>query len=177
MNTNEIQIIRGAQMKTAYRIAKDIGVSYTSVKRKMTSDFLSDYKRHIIKHDDGVTELDETAEQALIEMFKGRAKSPDEEQENSAEVPQTGDSNADSLLEVIKMLNEQLREKDAQIQALIETVKLQAESINTGNKNELAETIIEGKTLIDSGSGESSAETQGNKGGMWQRIKSKWQWK
>ena len=55
----------------------------------------------------------------------------------------------DTLKLQLEVKDNQLAEKDKQIGELTATVKAQAESINADRHNQLAETLIDGKQLIE----------------------------
>jgi len=91
--------------------------------------------------ENGVTYISEQG-QSIIKM--DFLKDSDTSTETHTERIQ--DTRTDTL---ILMLQKELEVKNKQIEELTATIRIQAESINAANKNELAETIIDGGKLIE----------------------------
>jgi len=93
--------------------------------------------------------IDDKQEALILQAFGRKSQSENAKQKQSES--QTTLHFALRMLEdEIVFLKDQIKEKDNQISELTTTIRIQAESINSDRKNELAETIIEGqRKLID----------------------------
>jgi predicted DNA-binding protein YlxM (UPF0122 family) len=133
-------------MKTVAEIAAEIGVSKQAIFYRIRKPPLSNALRSLTTktsncltiNNDGVTLIKQAFE---LEIVKENVKRTPKESSNK---------NGSFDGELIEILREQLRAKDKQIEELTAVVKNLSESINAANKNELAETIIDGnKKLIE----------------------------
>ena len=140
-------------MKTVAEIAAEIGVSKQAIFYRIRKPPLSNALRSLTTktfnvltiEDDGVTLIKQAFE---MEIVKENVKRTSKESSNK------NASFDGELIEILKenitILHRELEIKNKQIEDLTATVKIQAESINAANKNELAETIIDGnKKLIE----------------------------
>ena len=130
-------------MKTIKEIATEIGVSKQAVFYRINRPPLSNALRSLttktsnglMVDDDGITLIKQAFE---IETVK----------ESSNESSNENSSFDGEIIQILKeniiVLQEQLKIKDNQIGELTTTIKNLSESINAANKNELAETIIDG---------------------------------
>ena len=116
-------------MKSVKDLTVSLQLSKVTIYKALKRD---DLQEHIIKKDN-ITYIDEKGEQILIEMFsKATSKM------NSKLNEQANNNNI-----TIQALINQLEVKDKQIADLTETIKHLSQSINAGQQNQLAETIIE----------------------------------
>lgn len=139
-------------MKTTKQIADDIGVSKQRIYRYI--------KKHHIKEsqqENGVMYYDDVAENLIKQAFSEM----DEHQGSTSEAHQEHIN--DTLIDILR---EELERKDKQISELQKIIVKQQNTIDELNgtirgalenttKNQLAETIVEGKLLLD-GDGSSS---------------------
>lgn len=125
--------------KTIKQIADELGVSKTAVRKKITpqiaNQFIETIGNTVYISKDGET------------LIKSAFKNPIEKQVSSNQT-QTVSTLVFMLQTELETLHQQLKAKDIQIEKLTSTIKLQAESINTDRKNELAGTIIDGQQKI-----------------------------
>ena len=117
--------------KTIKQLADELGVSKTAIRNYMDDDFRAKYTTKDRK--------------GVITIFPDGCKVLSENIGNQNE--NTAKQFAETELitiprSVLTMLEEQLREKDAQIRDLTETVKTQAHSINADRHKELAGTCL-----------------------------------
>ena len=143
--------MRGEIVKTVAEIAAEIGVSKQAVYKKIKckplsvslQQFMSTKNNKLTVNDDGIT---------LIKQEFNK-KTVNQSVNQSSTKSSTVDTLVDGeLIEILKenmaVLQEQLRIKDNQIGELTVTIKNLSESINAANKNELAETIIDGNQKL-----------------------------
>jgi predicted transcriptional regulator len=149
------------QGKTISQIANEIGVSKTAVRKHMTDGFRKQFAQTVC----GTIFIDEQGATLIKSMFtKNEAETY--HKPVSANQPQTvcgvsanqNDEVSDMVSTLVSTLqkeletkNQQLEAKDRQINQLTETIRIQAESINTDRKKELAGTMIDGAKLIGDG--------------------------
>lgn len=116
--------------KTIKQLADELHVSKTAIRNYMDDDFRAKYTA---KDHKGVITIDAEGCKVLSENIGNQT-------ENTAK--QFAETEVVTIpRSVLTMLEEQLREKDAQIKDLTETVKAQAQSINADRHNELAGTL------------------------------------
>ena len=116
--------------KTIKQLADELGVSKTAIRNYMDDDFRAKYTA---KDHKGVITISPEGCKVLSENIGNQT-------ENTAK--QFAETELVTIpRSVLTMLEEQLREKDAQIKDLTETVKAQAQSINADRHNELAGTL------------------------------------
>ena len=127
-------------MKPIKQIADEIGVSKTAVRNKMTDEIKTKFSETV----SGVVFISKKGELLIKSAFINKI------QHNSPETEFAEFSETVSAL--VSVLQAELEIKNKQIEELTATIKIQAESINAANKNELAETIIDAnKNLIEDG--------------------------
>jgi hypothetical protein len=147
-------------MKTVAEIAAEIGVSKQAIFYRIRKPPLSNALRSLTTktlnvltiEDDGVTLIKQAFEMEIVkENVKRTSKeSSNENTSFDGKLIEILKENIEVSQECITVLQEQLKVKDKQIEELTATVKNLSESINAANKNELAETIIDGnKKLIE----------------------------
>jgi len=140
-------------MKTIAEISTEIGVSKQAVHKKIKRQPLSIGLQGLTTTVDGRLMVNNDGVILIKREFNRKTVNQSDNQ--SSTKPSTIDGLVDGaivklLQENILILQKQLDVKDKQIEELTATVKIQAESINAENKNELAETIIDGnKKLIE----------------------------
>jgi predicted transcriptional regulator len=138
-------------MKTIAELARELGVTKPAVRRYLTEDVRKEFTEII----GGVIFITEQGEMLIKSKFaKNRAES---DTENISE------NESETVSALVSMLQRELEVKNKQIEELTATIKIQAESINMSNKNELAETIIEGQASL-------SEPERGKKSGFFKRI-------
>ena len=149
-------------MKTILQIAKEIGVSKQAVYKRYKGKLYTQVYPYV-HTEAGVTYIDKQGENIIKLDFLDRTAYSGVNEQHTERI---SDIPADIL---ISMLKNELEVKNKQIEELTATIKIQAESINAANKNELAETIIDGnKKLIGDGNGNPK-----NKFGVFKRLFSK----
>jgi len=166
-------------MKTIREIADEIGVSKQAVsyrlKRIQTDKETAKRNGVLVVKENGILVVSLVAEMLIKQAFsesttktttKRTAKEPSKEPPKETivfggEIIKLLQENIEVFKGEIKLLKEQLEakdrqieEKDRQIDKLTETVQVQAQSINFDRKNELAETLVEGKQKLIVGEGE-----------------------
>jgi predicted transcriptional regulator len=120
-------------MKTIAEIAREIGVTKPAVRRYLSEDIRGKFAETV----NGVIYISEQGEELIKAKFaRNRAET------TSESVPENNSETASAL---VSMLKTELEVKNKQIEELSATIRIQAESINMLNKNELAETIIDGR--------------------------------
>ncbi|MDR1689435.1 MAG: hypothetical protein LBS21_12610 [Clostridiales bacterium] len=123
-------------MKTIAELARELGVTKPAVRRYLTEDVRKEFTETV----DGVIFINEQGEELIKSKFaKNRAESDTEN------IP---GNESETISALVPMLQRELEVKNRQIEELTATIKIQAESINAANKNELAETIIEGQASL-----------------------------
>jgi len=145
-------------VKTIKQIADEIGVSKQAVHQKIKQEPLSTSLRQLTSTKGRTLTIDVDGESLIKRAFSSNVVNQVDEvdvNEASIDVNELSTENAsfnsgiiELLQENIAVLQEQLKIKDKQIEELTATVKIQAESISHDRKNELAETIIDGKLLV-----------------------------
>jgi len=141
-------------MKTISQIAKELGVTKTTIRKHLTDVFRTQFAETI----NGIIYISEQGESLIksrIYKNKPQTEIPVTSETISANQPETVSGVSDTVSALISTLqkelevkNKQLEIKDKQIEELTETIKIQAESIRAASHNELAETIIDGQTTI-----------------------------
>ena len=145
-------------MKTIKQIAVEIGVSKQAVYDKIKREPLSSALKNLTVKLDNTLHYDLDGERLIKSAFNKKNQSS-VSSKTSQELDSFSQDLIDSLKGTISILERELEVKnkliDEQQQAMRElnmTIRIQAESINAANKNELAETIIDGnQKLIDGG--------------------------
>ena len=133
-------------MKTIKQIADEIGIGKQRVYRYIKNHHISE-----AHHDVGVMCFDEAVEMSVKSHFLRNAVSGEAHHEAHQSV--SSDTVFDTVISMLKQeleaKNKLIDEQQQIIKDLNITIRIQAESINAANKNELAETIIDGnKKLI-----------------------------
>ncbi len=127
-------------MKTVSEIAKEIGVTPQAVYKRLNNQLKTSLKAHLHKGLKGETLIDDDGEQIIKEAFKPVVKPLNETS------PTTVDKQfINSLIDQLKVKDQQLQEKDEQIRQLIQVnqtnqmVLLQAQKqiAATEEKNEM----------------------------------------
>ena len=131
-------------MKTIAEIARELGVTKPAVRRYLTENIREQYAETV----NGVIYISEQGE-ALIKAKFAKTK-PENSGNTSGNVSENISENvcgneAETVSALISMLQKELALKNKQIEELTATIRIQAESINAANKNNLAETIIDGQ--------------------------------
>ena len=136
----------GGAMKTIKQVADILGVSRQAIYRR-----LSDLPSEMLSTTDKGVQLISAEGEELLKVDLS-AKLSNEQSANSQNSPL--DNAADTLLFILKdelsAKNKLIDEQQQIIKELNETIKIQAQSINTAHQNELAETVIDGQKLISS---------------------------
>jgi len=134
-------------MKTILQIAKEIGVSKQAVYKRYKGKLHTEVSPYVhIK--DGATYILEQGESIIKADFEKNSdilNGTHTEHIGSTSEPQTEriqDVPSDTVNTLIQMLKSELEAKNKQIEELMATIKIQAESIKATQQNELAETII-----------------------------------
>lgn len=140
-------------MKTIKQIADELGVSKTAVRKKITETIRNQFAETI----GNTIYINETGVSLIKSTFNtpngnqnANQVSGNQTETVSDSLHQVSDQVSDSeqVNKLIDMLQKELEIKNKQIEELTATVKLQAESINSAHKNELAETIIDGQKAL-----------------------------
>jgi len=139
-------------MKTVAEIAAEIGVSKQAIHKKIKRQPLSISLRQFTSTNGNMLTISDDGIILIKEAFNKKNHQPNDNR-TSKESSNKNASFDGELIEILKenivILHRELEIKNKQIEDLTATVKIQAESINAANKNELAETIIDGnKKLI-----------------------------
>jgi predicted DNA-binding protein YlxM (UPF0122 family) len=159
-------------MKTIPQIAKEIGVTRQAIYKKIKKEPLLTSLQGLTVMNNNKLTVDSNGETLIKTAFdknvsitvnkKTDIVSTDEVNNITKEVDNNSDELPRSLQEQIKILTSQIESKDRlievlenemkykneQIQALTTADRIQAESINAARHNELAETIIDGQQAI-----------------------------
>jgi len=155
-------------MKTIKQIADEIGVSKQAVFYRIKKEPLSNVLTPFISNEKGVLKVDFDGEMLIKKDFDGESiemiddnltsidgKKPSKPNKTNTlfdgEFIELLKENIQVLQEQLKVKDKQLESKDKQIEELTVTIRLQAESINAAHKNELAETIIDGRQVLING--------------------------
>ena len=148
-------------MKTILQIAKEIGVSKQAVYKRYKGKLHKEVYPYVYT-ESGVTYIDEQGENIIKRDFSNGIIS------NKGHTYAYTDHIQDTPVNIlISILQAELEIKNKQIEELTATIRIQAESINASNKNELAETIIDvNKKFI-------KEEKSKNKFGIFKRLFSK----
>lgn len=131
--------MRGETVKTIAEIAKEIGVSKQAVYKRYKGKLYTVVYPYA-HTETGTTYIDEQGENIIKSDFSNKIIS------NGAHTDRIQDTRVNVLL--IEMLKKELEIKNKQIEELAVAVKNLSESINNANKNELAETIIDGNQKL-----------------------------
>lgn len=173
-------------MKTIKQLADEIGVTKQAVHQKRKNKALSTALHPFTSIVDGIVYISVDGEKLIKSAFvENERKRIDVNVDvNNEEVDVNESSTVDDSVygqnnhidTIISMLqreldvkNEQLAEKDKQIDKLTDTIKAQAQSINADRHNELAGTMqrqLAGGDIINL--------TTDKPKGRWQRIKEAW---
>ena len=150
-------------MKTIKQIADEIGVSKTAVRKKMTNEVKTKFAETV----SGVVFISEQGELLIKSAFLNKYQPETKfavSSETLEKIPETSGRVSGPVSTLISMLQAELEMKNKQIEELTATIKIQAESINAANKNELAETIMDAnKKLLE------DAKSK-NKPGIFKRL-------
>ena len=148
-------------MKTILQIAREIGVSKQAVYKRYRGKLHKELLTHI-HMEDNTTYISEQGEFIIkMDFLKDTGISDitntdtytrihtgihtDTNTEHKPDI--SSDTVVDTVVDtLIQMLQHELEIKNKQIEELTATIKIQAESINAAHHNELAETIIDGRT-------------------------------
>jgi hypothetical protein len=117
-------------MKTVKQLTVSLQLSKVTIYKALKHD---DLQKHITK-DGNITYVDDIGEQILVKMFS--------KVNSKADSKFTEHFNSQNDITIQALIN-QLEVKDKQIADLTETIKNLSQSINAGQQNQLAETIIE----------------------------------
>ena len=134
-------------MKTIKQIADEIGVSKTAVRKKMTDEVKTKFAETV----SGVVYISEQGETLIKSAFcnnQAETKFAGFAETVSGEVSGTVSTLISMLQAELEVRNRELDIKNKQIEELTATIKNLSESINAANKNELAETIIDGNIKL-----------------------------
>jgi hypothetical protein len=139
-------------MKTIKQIADEIGVTKSALQKRISRGSLYTRLYPYIVMKSGTKYIDGTGENIIKEVF-GEKPAGIPVHTPSIDVYTRAEKGIDTMLvellrEQMEDLRQQLAVKDKQIEELTLTVRVQAESINAANKNELAETIIDGREKL-----------------------------
>lgn len=139
-------------MKTIKQIADEIGVSKQAVFYRIKRPPLSNAVQSLTTKLDGILMVDFDGEILIKQAFLENTVKEFGDKEPSKESNNFDGDVIKLLRENICLLQEQLAIKDRQIEALTDTVKTQAQSINADRHNELAGTVMDSqKQLVDGG--------------------------
>jgi len=128
-------------MKTIKQIADEIGTTKQAVQKRISREPLCTSIQPYIRTENGTKYIDETGED-LIKQAYGKTVSTDKTIDKSIDNNHGEDNTLYQILKAeLEAKNEQLAEKDRQIERLTDTVKAQAQSINADRHNELAGTL------------------------------------
>ena len=146
----------GANGKTIKEISEEIGVSKQAVQKRISREPLYTCIQPYISTVGGTKYIAYTGENFIKSAFSENDRQPvADNQPTTMYTPVDSDvysvlkETIDTLKLQLEVKDNQLAEKDKQIGELTATVKAQAESINADRHNQLAETLIDGKQLID----------------------------
>ena len=130
-------------MKTILQIAKELGVSKQAVYKRFKGKLHTEIFPYV-EMKDGTTYISEQGESIIkTDFLKDGDISDGVHTDTHTDYIQ--DTAMDTL---ISMLQKELEVKNKQIEELSATIRIQADSINTLNKNELAETIIDSQQKL-----------------------------
>lgn len=146
----------GTNGKTIKEIADEIGVSKQAVQKRMSREPLYTRIQPYISTVGGTKYIAYIGENLIKSTFSENDRQPvANNQPTTMYIPVDSDvysvwkETIDTLKLQLEVKDNQLAEKDKQIGELTATVKAQAESINADRHNQLAETLIDGKQLLD----------------------------
>jgi len=140
-------------MKTIAEIAVEIGVSKQAIHKKINRQPLSISLRQFTSTNGNTLMIDDDGIALIKEVFDKKNRQPNVNRtstKSSTKNISFDDELIGILKENISVLQKELEIKNKQIEDLTAAVKNLSESINVANKNELAETIIDGnKKMIE----------------------------
>ena len=146
----------GTNGKTIKEIAEEIGVSKQAVQKRISREPLYTRIQPYISTVGGTKYIAYIGENLIKSTFSENERQPVvDNQPTTLYIPVDSDvysvlkETIDTLKLQLEVKDNQLAEKDKQIGELTATVKAQAESINADRHNQLAETLIDGKQLIE----------------------------
>lgn len=146
----------GTNGKTIKEIAEEIGVSKQAVQKRISREPLYTSIQPYISTVGGTKYIAYIGENLIKSTFSENDRQPvTDNQPTTLYIPVDSDvysvlkETIDTLKLQLEVKDNQLAEKDKQIGELTATVKAQAESINADRHNQLAETLIDGKQLIE----------------------------
>ena len=142
-------------MKTILQIAKDLGVSKQAVYKRFKGKLHTAVSPYVHTKD-GTTYISEQGIEIIKQDFLKSSTYIGAHTEYTQEpLPEhiqdiAKDTATDTGIHtLIQMLQRELEIKNRQIEELMATIRIQAESINAIHKNELAETIIDGQPKLE----------------------------
>ena len=148
-------------MKTIKQIADALGIDKQKVYRYIK-------KNHIIEAHRSTSKLYYSA--SLEAEIKAHCMGDYAKETASSEVLQSASTASNDT--VIQALINQLETKDKQIADLTETIKNLSQSINAGQHNQLAETILDGQSSLSAPAADtaSASGSASEKVGFWGKI-------
>ena len=147
-------------MKSAYRIAKEIGVTPQAIYKRLTPDFKAQLANHIVKKNN-ITLFDDIAEQQIRQAFNKVDQSSNDimfnEPYESSAIDQGYESSIDSPLNapnsdgiMIKMLNKQQQEMVSLLNKFDRFVDVLEQPIKQSlNRNDEREKQLSNNSLVD----------------------------
>jgi hypothetical protein len=135
-------------MKTILQIATEIGVTKQAIFYRIKRPPLSNALQSLTTKENGILMVSFDGETLIKSAFHVETVKSFVAKEPSKENTFFDGEIIKLLQDNILILQEQLKIKDKQIEELTATVRIQAESINAAHHNELAETIIDGKSNV-----------------------------
>ena len=158
-------------MKTIKQIADEIGVSKQAVYKRVKGALHTTIAPYVHTVD-GILYISDEGKTLVIQAFAEndtyKGAHTDAHTVDS-EIIKLLQDNIAILQDQLVVKDKQLEEKDKQLAELTIAVRLNAEGVSADRKNELAETIIDGKRQLMDGSVEQSESTAPAKR-FWERI-------
>ena len=146
----------GTNGKTIKEIAEEIGVSKQAVQKRISREPLYTSIQPYISTVGGTKYIAYIGESLIKSTFYENDRQPVADNQPTtlythvdSDVYSVLKETIDTLKLQLEVKDNQLAEKDKQIGELTATVRAQAESINADRHNQLAETLIDGKQLIE----------------------------
>jgi len=128
-------------VKTIKQIADEIGTTKQAVQKRISREPLCTSIQPYIWTENGTKYIDETGEDLIKQVYE-KTVPTDKTMDKSIDNNHGEDNILYQILKAeLEAKNEQLAEKDRQIERLTDTVKAQAQSINADRHNELAGTL------------------------------------
>jgi predicted DNA-binding protein YlxM (UPF0122 family) len=130
-------------MKTIKQIADELGVTKQAIFYRINKPPLSNTVKSLMSKFDGVLMVSLDGEKLIRQAFKEKIIKDFGDKESS-NFDDSFDGRTENILrEMIQVLKQENEFLKKQVEDLTLTVKVQAESINYGRQNELAETIVD----------------------------------